>query len=65
MRGPDRGIDYRRRQLVETMRGHTLSSRAIRRLRGRARIAEASAAVRRDNGAADRSGLAQHQYAGD
>jgi hypothetical protein len=65
MRAPDRGIDYRRRQLVKTMRGHTLSGRAIRRLRGRAGIPEGLASLKRENKTADRPPLTQHQFAGD
>ena len=66
MRGPDRGSDYRRRQLVETMRGHTLTGRAIaRRLRTRARLTDGLASLRREDGTADRPRQAQHQFAGD
>jgi hypothetical protein len=66
MRGPDRGSDYRRRQLVETMRGHTLTGRAIaRRLRTRARVADGLPSLRRDDGTADRPLPVAHQLAGD
>jgi hypothetical protein len=66
MRGPDRGSDYRRRQLVETMRGHTLTGRAIAgRLRNRARLVDGLASLRREDGPADRPRQTQPQYAGD
>jgi hypothetical protein len=66
MRGPDRGSDYRRRQLVETMRGHTLTGRAIaRRLRTRARVPDGLASLMREDGTADRPLPVAHQYAGD
>jgi hypothetical protein len=66
MRGPDPGSDYRRRLLLETMRGHTLTGHGIkRRLRTRPGITPVRLAAGHDDGAADRPQRAQHQRAGE
>jgi hypothetical protein len=53
-------------KLVETMRGHTLTGRAIaRRLRTRARVPDGLASLMREDGTADRPLPVAHQYAGD